>query len=199
MANRLYRNRYDRRFDRWRNSRINDLPIWHPDLPSTGHMKIDKEPFSLELFEEILPLAQKCWHESTTIKAETCAFYGERDFDVEPDVDQYRKLSELGSLLIMTLRGYGRLCGYATGILYRSMHHKKILCAMGDTIYIEPEFRSYTSPFAERFEAELAAAGVGIIGWPTSASGPLYQILKARGYVGDDTVMEKRLCASLLQ
>ena len=38
---------------------------------------------------------------------------------------------------------------------------------------------------------------VQIIGWPTHVDGPMYALLKARGYVGDDIVMEKRLpCVS---
>jgi hypothetical protein len=36
---------------------------------------------------------------------------------------------------------------------------------------------------------------VAIIGWPVSQQGPLYQPLVERGYIGDDIVMEKRLCA----
>jgi hypothetical protein len=35
---------------------------------------------------------------------------------------------------------------------------------------------------------------VGIIGWPVHLNGPVYDVLKAKGYVGDDIVMEKRLC-----
>ena len=46
----------------------------------------------------------------------------------------------------------------------------------------------------ERFEKEMAARGSIIIGWPTHPDGPVYELLKARGYVADDIVMEKRLC-----
>jgi hypothetical protein len=46
---------------------------------------------------------------------------------------------------------------------------------------------------AERFETEFKALGAAIIGWPAHINGPVYEVLKARGYVGDDIVMERRL------
>lgn len=155
-------------------------------------MKIEAEAFTPELAAEILPLAQKCWNESTTIKGETCAYYGERDFAVEPDTEAYLRLAENGLLVVVTLRNEA-LMGYVMGILYPSLHHKKILCAIGDSIYVEPEHRAYTGVIAARFEDEMRGRGVQIIGWPAHIDGPVYQVLKARHYVGDDIVMEKRL------
>lgn len=156
-------------------------------------MKIEKELFTAELYEEILPLAQKCWEESTINKAETCAYYGERDFKIEPDIPEYQRLAVLGSVVIVTLRDEGVLKGYVVGFLYRSWHHKRIFCGNGDSIYIEPAYRSYTAVVVDRFEKEFMKLGAGIIGWPTHVNGPVYEVLKARGYVGDDIVMEKRL------
>jgi hypothetical protein len=154
---------------------------------------ISTEAFTTELAAEILPLAQKCWNESTENKADTCAYYGERDFQIEPNTTAYLNLSEQGFLVVITLRVKGQLMGYVMGILYPSLHHKNILCGIGDSIYIEPGFRSYTGPVAERFENELRALNVQIIGWPAHIDGPVHGVLKARGYVGDDIVMEKRL------
>jgi hypothetical protein len=156
---------------------------------------IEKEPFTLELFQELLPLAQKCWEESTVNKAETCAYYGERDFQIDPDTSEYQRLADLGSVVLVTLRDGGVAKGYVVGFLYRSWHHRKILCGNGDSIYIEPGYRSYTAVMAERFEKEFFGMGAEIIGWPTHVNGPVYEILKSRGYVGDDVLMEKRLCA----
>jgi hypothetical protein len=157
---------------------------------------IEKEAFSLELLEELIPLGRKCWKESTANKGETCAFYGERDFDIEPDVEQYQRLNEAGVLGIITIRNDGEAVGYLGWVLYRSWHHRKIICANVDSIYVEPEFRSYTAVMIELFEKEMVEIGVGIIGWPTHVNGPIYELLKARGYAGDDLIMEKRPCAS---
>lgn len=154
---------------------------------------IECEPFNLEVAAEILPLAQACWEESTLIKKETCAYYGERDFAVEPDMDVYEGLAAKGSIVLVTLRD-DTLKGYVIGFTYRSLHHKKILCGHGDSIYIEPEYRSYTAIVAEKFERAMSDLKVQAIGWPTHIDGPVYEVLKARGYVGDDIIMEKRLC-----
>jgi len=147
----------------------------------------------MPLCEEILPLAHKCWQESTAFKGETCAYYGEREFSIEPDIDSYLRLESQGLLVLLTLRDEGILKGYVVSFLYKSIHHRKILCAIGDTIYIDPEYRGHTASLAGRLEKELKEMSVQIIGWPVHFQGPVYDFLKARGYVGDDIVMEKRL------
>lgn len=154
---------------------------------------IDKEPFSQSLCREILPLGQKCWEESTINKADTCAYYGERDFEIIPDVEVYQKASDENRLVLITLRDGTSLKGYVVGFLYRSWHHTRILCANVDSIYLEPDYRSYAAVVADRFEKEFQKLGAAIIGWPTHINGPMYEVLKARGYVGDDIVMEKRI------
>lgn len=165
-------------------------------LETMKQVEISKEPLSDELLTEILPLAQKCWEESTTIKGESCAYYGKRDFVIEPDTDQYRLLHSVGALTVITLRDAGELVGYVVGILYRALHHRKVLCGLGDSMYLQPTYRfSYATGMAERFEREMTELGAGIIGWPTHMNSPMYDFLKSRGYVGDDIVMEKMLCA----
>jgi hypothetical protein len=160
---------------------------------------IDIEPFNDALLAEIMPLAQKCWNESTTVKGESCAFYGERDFDIEPCVELYQNLHDNGAMVIVTLRDDGVLRGYVEGFVYRSLHHGKVKGGIGDSVYIEPNYRVYAGVLTKRFEDEMQARGVGIIGWPTQLNGPVYGVLKAMGYTGDDIVMEKRLCASQQQ
>lgn len=156
---------------------------------------ITLEPFSDSLYTELLPLAQKCWEESTEAKAERCAFYGERDFAIEPDVERYKELERIGSLVIATFRAGELLEGYVVGFLYRALHHRKILGAIGDSIYVEPARRAYAGPLIDCFIDELMHRRVQIIGWPCDPEGYVCQLLKARGFVGDDLVMEKRLCA----
>jgi len=159
-------------------------------------LKIELEPYSPELFAEILPLAQKCWEESTEFKAESCAFYGDRDFQIEPDLDTYARLARLELLTLVTLRTQGKLVGYLTGFIHKALHHKHIQCAVVDSVYIEPSYRVYGPVVAERFEKEMVSKGVQVISWPVHPNGPIHEVLKTRGYVGDDVVMEKRLCAS---
>lgn len=155
---------------------------------------INREELTAELATEVFPLARKCWNESTEFKGESCAYYGDRDFLIEPDVEAYQRLADQGLLVLVTLRDEVKLKGYVIGFLYNALHHKKILCGIGDSIYIEPDYRSHTWAVAKRFEKEMESLGAKIIGWPVHLNGPVYEVLKAKGYVGDDIVMEKRLC-----
>lgn len=162
-------------------------------------MKVTLEPFTPELFAELLPLAQRSWDESTKIKGPTCAFYGERDFNIEPNVDQYQKVQDVGALAIFVLRDEGKAVGYLVSVFYQTWHHRSILGVTVDCSYVEPEHRAHFWVLAKAFEKEARRRGAGIIGWPTHVDGPLFEILKSKGYVGDDLVMEKRLKPCVLQ
>jgi hypothetical protein len=153
------------------------------------------EPFSDVLYAEILPLAKKCWQESTLAKQETCAFYGERDFDIEPDIAEYWRLARMDALVMMVMRHEDAAVGYVSGFTYRALHHHKIKGAIGDTCYIEPEYRVYGGILVDKFVEEMRRRQVQIIGWPTTPDGHVHALLLARGFIGDDIVMEKRLCA----
>jgi hypothetical protein len=157
-------------------------------------MIVERESLTPELFEEIRPLAQKCWDESTEGKLKTCAYTGDRNLPVDPNWETYNHLSKEGKLLIVTLRDEGVLKGYAVGVLYKSLHHQSILCGGGDSIYLDPDTRGlWTGKVVGRFEQELKDEGAEIIGWPVTQGGSVQQYLEARGYIGDDIVMEKRL------
>jgi len=160
---------------------------------------IEKESYTRALLDEILPLGRKCWSESTVDKADSCAYYGERDFAIEPDIEQYERIASMGMMAILTLREERVLKGYIVAFTHQALHHKGILCAVIDTIFVEPDYRAYTAVLTERLEKELQALGVHMIGWPTHVRGPVHEILEARGYVADDIVMEKRLCVSQQQ
>lgn len=155
-------------------------------------MKIERETFTPELYEEILPLAQKCWRECTQSKGESCAFYGEREFDIEPNLPVYLQLAAEGSLVAITLRDEG-LKGYVLGFVYPAMHHKHVIGGIGDTMYVEPKYRESAGELVDRFILEMGALKAGIIGWPVIPGGYIHKILKSRGFVRDDIVMEKRL------
>ena len=156
---------------------------------------VDVEPFSAALYAQIMPLAQKCWDESTLIKGESCAYYGDRDYDIAPHIAMYQDLADKGKLVIVTLRIDRELRGYVEGFVYPCPHHSKIIGSIGDSMYVEPGYRSYAALLVDRFESEMQKLGAGIIGWPTHPDGALCELLKAKGFVGDDIVMEKRLCA----
>jgi hypothetical protein len=155
-------------------------------------VKIEIESFNADTYAELLPLAQKCWNECSVIKAETCAYHGDRNFIIEPYFDKYDELAKEGLLVLVTLRDEG-LKGFAFGFLYNSLHHKSVVCAAVDTMYIEPNYRGYAPVMVAKIEKEFTAMGVELIGWPTTAGSPTFELLQALGYIADDVVMEKRL------
>lgn len=158
--------------------------------------KIQREILTEALFDEIMPLGQKCWDECSEIKGETCSFHGERGFKIQPDIPQYLLLEANGGLLAMTLRDEsGTLKGFSLSVLYRSLHHAPVPCANVDTFYIEPEYRACIRRMVSMMEQEFTDRGVVVIGWPISPGGKMFPILKLLGYAPDDVVMERRLCA----
>lgn len=157
-------------------------------------MKIAVESFTQELASEITPLGQECWDECSEIKKDTCAYHGQRGLQIDPNIAQYLNLQANNCLLAMTLRSdEGVLHGYSLMILYYSLHLKNELCGNVDTFYVQPKHRRFMPRFMSRIEDEFQSRGVSIIGWPVTATGKLFEILKKRGYIADDVVMELKL------
>lgn len=157
-------------------------------------MKISIEPFTRELAAEIVPLGQESWDECSEIKKDTCAYHGQRGLAIDPDIDQFLFLANHQSLIAMTLRDeHSVLRGYALVIIYRSLHLKTELCGNVDTFYVQPDHRRSMPRLMSAIEETLRERGVSIIGWPVTMTGKLYEILKRRGYIADDVVMELKL------
>lgn len=155
---------------------------------------ISIEPFTRELANEIVPLGQQSWDECSEIKKDTCAYHGQRGLAIDPDIDQYLYLAEHQSLIAMTLRDDDKvLRGYALLILYKSLHLKTELCGNVDTFYVQPNFRRSMSRFISEIEEVLRLRGISIIGWPVTMTGKMFEILKRRGYIADDVVMELKI------
>ena len=155
---------------------------------------ISIESFTRELADEIVPLGQQSWDECSEIKQDTCAYHGQRGLAIDPDIDQYLYLAENQSLIAMTLRDEDKvLRGYALLILYKSLHLKTELCGNVDTFYVQPDFRRSMSRFISAVEETLKLRGISIIGWPVTMTGKMFEILKRRGYIADDVVMELKI------
>ena len=160
---------------------------------SAPDVTIAVEPLSRELFDETLPLARKGWAESTIAKAETCAWYGERDFDVDPDFEQYEALAHVGALVVMTMRASGVLVGYLTGTCWKGMHHRHFVVAQSDSFFVEPAYRGHVRRLVRAYEQEMIRRGAVALNWLTHTNGPVYKLLLSRGYVADETMLEKRV------
>jgi hypothetical protein len=157
-------------------------------------MKIAIEPFTLELAAEITPLGQECWDECSEIKKDTCAYHGQRGLPIDPNNDQYVLMQNSNILIAMTMRDEeGTLQGYALMLLYYSLHLRKELCGNIDTFYVRPSHRKFMPRFMTSVEQEFLSRGVSIVGWPVTMTGLLFEILKKRGYIADDVIMELKL------
>jgi hypothetical protein len=155
---------------------------------------ISIEPFTCALADEIVPLGQQSWDECSEIKQDTCAYHGQRGLAIDPDIEQYLYLANHESLVAMTLRDDDKaLRGYALLILYKSLHLKTELCGNVDTFYVQPDFRRSMSRFISEIEEVLRLRGISIIGWPVTMTGKMFEILKRRGYIADDVVMELKI------
>lgn len=159
-------------------------------------ISISREPYSETLQYEILPLAQKCWDEGSLAKGEHCAFHGKRDVQIEPDFVLYKTISDNGRLIIFTIRDEDVLVGYAIVMVYPSPHHKKLITANGDSIYVEIAYRGHSPVLVEKVINEVTETGAVTLNWAVSADSPMYDLLVKFGFVGDEIIMEKLLCAS---
>lgn len=166
----------------------NSEAIAQDDLPT-----IAVEPLTRSLFDEAVPLARQCWAEGTAAKGETCAWYGNRDFDIDPDFEQYDAMASVGALVVLTMREAGALVGYVTGICWRGMHHRHMTVAQVDSFFVLPDHRGHVLRLMRAYEAEMIERGAAALNWLTHTNGPVFKLLLARGYVADETMMEKRV------
>jgi len=156
---------------------------------------IQREPYSDALGHELLPLAQKCWDEGTVLKGENCAYHAFRNVSIEPDFTMYMELAQKNALIIFTVRDDALLVGYVVAMVYYSPHHCKILTANGDSIYVQPEYRTHSVSLVEKVINEVKLTGAKTMNWAVSPNSPMYDLLGSFGFVGDEVVMEKLLCA----
>jgi hypothetical protein len=157
-------------------------------------MKIAVEPYTSQLAAESTPLGQECWDECSEIKKDTCAYHGQRGLPIDPNHEMYFLMQAQNNLIAMTLRDEnGVLQGCALMLLYHSLHLKNELCGSVDAFYIRPDYRHSMPRFMSSIEEAFRSRGISIIGWSVTMSGKLFEILKRRGYIADDVVMELKL------
>tara|TARA_R110000823_G_scaffold304025_2_gene425542 strand:- start:902 stop:1357 length:456 start_codon:yes stop_codon:yes gene_type:complete len=94
-------------------------------------MKIAHECFT-NVKEDIKPLLDMHWSETEP---------NQESIKLDPDWNEYFRLSEAGILRIFTARDKGRLVGYCVLMISTSVHHKGHIFAGTDVVYIHPEFR----------------------------------------------------------
>jgi hypothetical protein len=149
---------------------------------------VQRERYSEALCAELLPLLKDNW-------VRTKSYIGE--LEINPDFEKYKKLDALDMVTCITARRHGVLVGYAIFFDNFSLHHRTVHTGHGDMIYVKEErgLGRVVFDLLEASEAHLRAKGVWCHGWFVHKDSAFYRILKSRGYVDDEIVMEKKLCA----
>jgi hypothetical protein len=147
---------------------------------------IARERYSEALCAELLPLLQDNW-------VRTESYIGE--LAIDPNFEKYQKLDAMDLVTCVTARLGGRLVGYAIYFTSYSLHHKTVKTGHGDMIYVkdEPGFGQIVFDLLKECERLLRAQGVVYMGWFVHRESRIHAILKSRGYVDDEIVMEKKL------
>lgn len=86
-----------------------------------------------------------------------------QDIELDPDVETYLKLEEIGSLVAYTARESGELIGYCVFFIKNNMHFKKSKQAIQDIIFIASEKRGVGIKFIDWCDIQLRNQGVQVV------------------------------------
>lgn len=102
------------------------------------------------------------------------------DIEMNPDWDQYFKLSCLGVLRIYTARDEDRLVGYCILLVNNSLHYKDRLLASCDLLYVKPEARKGLVGYnlIKYAEEKLKQIGVSVVQINTKTYAPFDKLLE---------------------
>jgi len=137
------------------------------------------------LWDEVLPLLHTHWDEIAHFK----------DIPLDPDIEGYNHLEELGMLRCYTARIDGVLVGYAAFIVRHHPHYMGTLQAQEDVIFLMQEHRKgrVGLGLVMYCDNQLFGEGVQIVGHHAKADHPaLSTILKRSGYELVDLIWLKR-------
>lgn len=147
-------------------------------------MNFKREPLTSELFHEVMPLLEKHYHEIAHYK----------DIDLDPDIEQYLKLEEIGAIRCFIARDELEvMVGYAVYFIRHNIHYKSSLQALQDVIYIDPERRGFGAQFILWCDEQLKAEGVQIVYHHVKNAHNFGPMLERLGYRLVDLIYTRRL------
>jgi len=92
-----------------------------------------------DMYQEAMPLVEKHYDE--------IAHY--QDIPLDPDVEMYKSMEDIGILKVFTARKAGNLVGYAVFIVKPNPHYKTSMQAIQDVIFIHPRYRGFGRKFID--------------------------------------------------
>jgi len=118
-----------------------------------------------------------------------------KDIELDPDVEKYVRIDELGMLKVYTIRVIGSqdLVGYGIFHVATSMHYRRTLVAMQDVLFITKPHRGLGREFVAWCDSELKKSGVIAVYHHVKSKHDWSHILVNMGYELVDNIYAKRL------
>lgn len=118
-----------------------------------------------------------------------------QDIALNPDIEKYNNLDDLGMLRCYTARDNGQLVGYALFLVHQNMHYAQSKQAQQDVIFLQKDARKGLTGYKLiRFaEDMLRGENVQIVYHHVKAMHNFGKILERQGYKLVDLIYSKRL------
>ena len=156
----------------------------HHTLESGHRVAFAKEPLSLSLFEESLPLIRAHW-------AEVAPF---EEMALEPDFNGYLKAEAAGALRAYTARHEATgLIGYALFVVNKNLNSRHSLQAVQSALFISKDHRGFGRAFLDWCDAQLAEEGVEYTLQNVTSKHDFGPMLESLGYKNTERVFTRRL------
>lgn len=146
-------------------------------------MNFQREPLFCA-FEDLAPLAEM--HNSELTRGA---------IPLDMNWAQYAALESAGILVLFTCREEFRLVGYSAFILAGALHHKSLMVAQNDSLFLHPEFRRGTTAlrFIDYCDGELKKLGAQKIVYHVTLAHDWRPILHRRGFEDEEIAVTKLL------
>jgi GNAT superfamily N-acetyltransferase len=118
----------------------------------------------------------------------------DKDIELDPDWDMYRKLEETGYMRSFTARFESRsLIGYCLFFVNSDMHNKNSIQAHQDILFIHPTYRGFGHKFIEWCDQQLKQDGVQVVYHHTKEKHNFGGMLETLGYQLCEHIYSRRL------
>lgn len=137
------------------------------------------------LWAEVWPLLCIHWREIATW----------HDIELDPNLEAYEQLEEIGALRVFTARIGDELVGYAAYVVRPHLHYQGSTQAVQDVLFIAPEHRRGRVGIGliAHADAELAKEGVQVVFQHVKCAHDFGALLERLGYSQVEKVYAKRI------
>jgi hypothetical protein len=104
------------------------------------------------------------------------------DIPLEPNLELYNKMEELGLVRLFTARDNSALVGYGVYVMTPDLHAKSSVQASQDVLYIDPKKRGFGLSFIKWCDEQMREMGAKIILRGVSVKCDYSRILSRIGY-----------------